>query len=162
MKRITIVSIAVAALLLTAFVVVKAETRVAQAWCGGRWHHAGPTGFLARELKLSDAQRAQIRALWQAERPTVSVQVHELLAENKQMNALAASANPDPNEVKKIAERQAATVAALLVEKARLQSEIYSSVLNPEQRAQAETLRTKWESRLDRFADRIDAQPDGK
>lgn len=161
MKRITILSTVAVVLLLT-FVVVRAETRGQHSWCGYRWHHPGPASFLAHELKLSDAQMAQIQALWQAERPNLSAHIHEFLADNKEMNALAANDNPDQSEVQKIADREANTIATILTEKARLQSKIYSDVLNTDQRAKADELQKKWESRLDRFADSLETQPPEK
>ena len=78
MKRITILSTTAILLLLTAFVVVQAETRA-----GHRLHHFGPAGYLVHELKLSDAQKTQIQALWQAERPVLAVHIHDLLAEGR-------------------------------------------------------------------------------
>jgi Spy/CpxP family protein refolding chaperone len=162
MKRIVILITVAVALFVTAIVVVRAETRGRHGWCGQSWRHRGPAGYLAHQLKLSDAQRAQIGTLWQAERPAFSAHVHELLAENKEMNAVAGKENPDPAEVQKIANREATTIAALLAEKANLQSKIYSTVLNPKQRAKADALQKRWESRLDRFADRLGAQPAAK
>jgi Spy/CpxP family protein refolding chaperone len=159
MKRVTILSMAAILLLLTAFVVVQAETRGGHSWCGHRLHHFGPAGYLAHELKLSDAHKAQIRALWQAERPTLAVHIHDLLAENKEMSTIAATSIPDQSEVQKIANREAKTIAAMLMEKASLQSKIYSTVLNPDQRAKADELQKKWESRLDRLAGRLESQP---
>lgn len=158
MRRIAIYFILGVVLLLTALIIVRAETRGEQSWCGRRWYHPGPASYLAHELKLSDAQRAQIRTLWQAESPAFSAQLHELLAENKEMNAIAASTKPDQVEIQKVAGREANTIITLLVEKSRLQSKIYSNVLNPDQRAKADALQKKWESRLDRFADRFGAQ----
>jgi Spy/CpxP family protein refolding chaperone len=153
MKRITILSTAAILLLLTAFVVVRAETRGGHRWCGHRSHHFGPAEYLVHELKLSDSQNAQIQALWQAERPILAVHIHDLLAENKEMSTVAATSIPDQSEVQKIANREANTIAAMLMEKARLQSKIYSTVLSPDQRAKADELEKNWESRLDRFAD---------
>jgi Spy/CpxP family protein refolding chaperone len=162
MKRITILSTVAVVLLLTAFVVVRAETRGGHRWCGQRWRHFGPVGFLAHELKLSDAQKAEIQALWQAERPVLAAHIHDLLAENKEMNTIAAKGNPDQSEVQKIADREANTIATMLMEKTRLQSKIYSTVLNPEQRANADGLQKNWESRLDRLAGRLESQPTQK
>jgi Spy/CpxP family protein refolding chaperone len=159
MRRIPIVSVAAVVLFVTAIVLVRAEPRGLHGWYGHRWHHPGPAGYFAHELDLSKAQRAQIRTLWQAERPTLSAQIHDFLAENKEMNALAGSGNPDPAEVQKIANREAATLSNLLVEKANLQSKIYSTVLTPEQRAKADALQKKWESRFDRLADRFGPEP---
>lgn len=159
MKRTIIVSAVTVLLFLTAFVIVRAETRGGHGWCGHRWHRPGPASYLAHELKLNDAQKAKIQTLWQAERPVVSAYIHDFLAESREMNAMAVQANPDQSKVQEIADREAAAVAALLVEKVRLQSTIYSTVLNPEQRAKADELQKKWESRLDRVADHLGTQP---
>jgi Spy/CpxP family protein refolding chaperone len=159
MKRITIWATVAVALILVAVVVVRADARGRHGWCGHRWHHAGPASYLGHELKLSDAQRGQMQTLWQAERPVISADIHEFLAENKDMNAMAAQGNPDQAKVQEIANREAGTVAALLVEKERLQSKIYSTVLNPEQRAKADELQKRLASHLDHAADRLGTQP---
>lgn len=96
---------------------------------------------------------------WEAQRPIFSAHVHEFLAESKEMNAMTVQRDPDQNEVKAIADREATTIAALLVEKGRLQSNIYSTVLNPQQRAKADELQKQWESRLDRLAHHLGTQP---
>ena len=158
MKRIAIGLTAVVALMLTIFIAVGAEARARGGWCGHGWHHAGPLSWLAHDLKLSDAQLAQVRTLWQTERPGISADIHQLLAENKEMDAMAAQETPEPDKVKEIADREATTVAALLVEKEFLQSKIYRTVLTPEQRAKVDELQKKWESRLDRAAERLGSQ----
>lgn len=158
-KRIAIVSTIAALLLLTAFVVVRAETRHGRLWSGHHWHRFGPAGSLAHELNLSPAQRSQIHTLWQAQQPALSAQLHDLLAENKQMDALAASASPNQDELQKAADREAKTLATLLMEKSRLESQIDSTVLDARQRARAQELRNRFESHLDRFADRLGAAP---
>jgi Spy/CpxP family protein refolding chaperone len=162
MKRITIWATVAAVLVLMAVVIVRADARGRHGWCGRGWHRAGPASYLAHELNLSDAQRTQIRTLWRAERPIVSADLHQFLAENKEMNAVAAQGNPDPGKVQEIANREGATIAALLVEKERMQSKVYATVLNPEQRAKADELQKKLESRLDRGADRLGTQTAGK
>jgi len=164
MKRITIWSTVAAVLVLTAFLIVRANANTLErrGWCGHGWHHPWLMSYLAHDLKLSDAQRTQIQTLWQTERPAISTHIHELLAENKEMNALAVQENPDQNKAEEIAGRQAATITALLVEKEQLQSKIYRTVLNPEQRVKADELRKKWESRLDHVADRLGNQPSEK
>jgi Spy/CpxP family protein refolding chaperone len=159
MKRITIWATVAVVLVLIAVVVLRADTGGRHGWCGHRWHHPGPAGYLAHELRLNDVQKAKIQTLWEAERPGVSENIHEFLAENKEMNALAVQGDPDQSKIQEIAGREATTIAALLVEKVRLQSKIYSTVLDPEQRAKSDELQKKWESRLDRVADRFAAQP---
>lgn len=154
MKRITIGLTVAVVLALLAFVIVRADTR-GPAWSGHRWHRPGPAGFLVHALNLSDAQEAQIRTLWQAERPHLSAHVHEFLAESKEMSAIAVQEKPDSGKVQEIADREAATIATLLVEKQQLQAKIYWTVLNPEQRTRADELQKRWESRLDHAADRM-------
>jgi Spy/CpxP family protein refolding chaperone len=158
MKRITIWASVAVVLVVMAVVILRAEARERHGWCGRSWHHAGAASYLAHELKLSDAQRAQLRTIWQAERPMVSADLHQFLAENKEMNAIAAQGNPDAGKVQEIANREGAAIAALLVEKERMQSKVYASVLNPEQRAKADDLLNKLQSRLERGADRLGAQ----
>jgi Spy/CpxP family protein refolding chaperone len=159
MERITKLSMMAVALFLTAFVIVRAETRAEHGWYGHRWQHSGPVACLARELNLNNAQRAQIRALWQTEWPILSARIHEFLVENKEMNAIAVNGDPDQSDVQKIADREPNTITTLLVEKARLHSKIYSTVLSSEQRAEAQELQHKWKSRVDRFADGLGTQP---
>lgn len=153
MKRISIWVIAVVVLVVMTLAFVRADTLERRGWGGHGWHHPGLMGHLAHELKLSDAQREKIQALWQTERPTIAARIQEFLAENKEMNAVSAEENPDAGKVQAIANRESATIAALLVEKEQLQSKIYKTVLDPEQRAKADELQKKWESRLDHAAD---------
>src|SRR5579863_6865387 len=120
-------------LALIAFVVARADTRGQSGWCGHRWHHPGSLSRLAHELKLSDAEVAQIRTVWEAERPRLSVHIRELLAENQEMDALAVQKNPNESKVQEIASSEFAAIAALMVEKERLQWKMYGKVLNDEQ-----------------------------
>lgn len=159
MKRITIGFTVAVVLSLTAFFIVRAETREPWGWGGHRWHHPGPGSYLAHELKLSHAQETQIRTLWQSEQPTLSAHIHEFLAENKEMTGIAVQENPDQSKVQEIADREAATIATVLVEKQQLQSTIYWTVLNSDQRTKADELQKKWESQLDHAADHLGKQP---
>jgi Spy/CpxP family protein refolding chaperone len=124
-------------------------------WRGNRWSHHGPLGYVAHELKLNDAQRSQIKSMWQAERPTVASLVQELASENKEMDSVTSQGSFDDAKVQVIASRQGETIAKLLVEKERLESKVYNDVLNPEQRAKADELQKTWHSRLDRIAAKV-------
>jgi len=159
MKRIAIWATAAVALVLIAVIVVRAGARRGSEWYGHRWHHPGLVSHFAHDLNLNHDQKAKIQALWEAERPTISADLHEFLTENKEMNAIAVQENSDQSKVQEIADREATTIAKLLVEKVRVQSKIYSTVLTAEQRAKANELQMRWESRLDRVADRIGTQP---
>lgn len=159
MKRIAIWATAAVVLVLIGVVVARPGARRGSGWCGHRWHHPGLMSHFAHDLNLNHAQKAEIQMLWEAEGPTISADLHEFLAENKEMNAIAVQGNSDQSKIQEIADREGTTIAKLLVEKVRLQSKIYSTVLTYEQRAKANELQAKWESRLDRAADRIGTQP---
>jgi Spy/CpxP family protein refolding chaperone len=125
-------------------------------WHGHRWGHFGPAAYLSHELNLSDAQKEQIKTMWQVERPTIARLVREVAAEVGEMDLATAQGNPDDAKVQEIAARQGRSIASLLIEKERLKSKIYASVLNPAQRAKADELQRRWHERLDRIADRLE------
>jgi Spy/CpxP family protein refolding chaperone len=108
-------------------------------------------------LNLSDAQKSQIKSMWDAERPTVASLVQELASESKEMDSVTAQGNLDDSKVQAIASRQGETIAKLLLEKERLKAKVYSTVLNPEQRTKADELQKKWHSHLDRVASRMES-----
>lgn len=161
MKRIAYISAIVAVVLLAAIVIVRAETREQTGWHGHRWGHFGPAGIVIHELDLSDAQRAQIKTLWQAERPTAAAHLKELLQEEKEMNHLSNSDSPDPAQVQQIADREGATIAALLLQKDKFFSTIYKTVLTPNQRTKADALRGKMEQHLQGAVNHLAEAPAG-
>jgi Spy/CpxP family protein refolding chaperone len=155
MKRIMIWSGVALLLVATGIFVVRARGAGRQGFGRAGWSHHGPLGYMAYELNLSDAQKSQIKSLWEAERPTVASLVQELASEGKEMVSVTAQGNFDDGKVEAIAARQGTTIAKLLVEKERLKSKVYTTVLNPEQRTKADELQKKWHSRLDHVAARV-------
>jgi Spy/CpxP family protein refolding chaperone len=127
-------------------------------WCGRGWGFYEPLGYVSHELDLSDAQKSQIKTMWQAERPAVATLVRDLASESKEMGSATAQGNFEESKAQAIAVRQGETIAKLLVEKERFKSKVYS-VLNPDQRTKADELQKKWESRLDQAANRLEIQP---
>src|SRR5260370_16348629 len=87
--------------------------------------------------------------MWEAERLTVASLFQELASEGKEMDSVTAQGSLDDSKVQAIAARQGETIAKLLVEKERLKSNIYVSVLNSEQRTKADELQKACHSRLD-------------
>ncbi|MCU1293671.1 MAG: hypothetical protein JWP08_2521 [Bryobacterales bacterium] len=157
MKRVMIWSSV--ALLLVAATIVVARADGSGRHGRGRWgwRHHGPLGYVAHELNLTDAQKSQIQSIWKAQRPTIVSLVHDLVSEGKEMELATAQGTLDDTKVQEIAGRQGATIGKLLVEKERLKSKIYTTVLSPEQRTKADQLQKKWHSRLDHVAARIGA-----
>lgn len=119
-----------------------------------RWGWRGPValGYVSHQLNLSQAQRREIHSMWEAEKPTVSSLVAEFASEDKEMDQATAGGSLDEGKVQEIAAREGATVSKLLVERARLESKIYSSVLTPEQRTKADKMKERWHDRLGRIA----------
>ena len=156
MKRAGIWSIGALLLIGVSIIVARADGFGRRGWGGPGWRHSGPLGYVARELNLSDAQKSQIKSIWNAERPTVASLVQELASEAKEMDSVTAQGNLDDGKVQAIAARQGVTIAKLLVEKERFKSRVYTTVLNPEQRTKADELQKTWHSRLDRVASRLE------
>ena len=119
-----------------------------------RWGGRGPMalGYVSHQLDLSQAQRKQVRSIWEAEKPTVSSLVAEFADEDKEMDQATSAGTLDEAKVQEIASREGATVSKLLVERARLESKIYSSVLTPEQRTKADKMKERWHDRIGRIA----------
>lgn len=121
---------------------------------GHRWYRGG-FRHIARELNLSGAQRSQIKSIWEAEKPTVAALASEFAGEDKEMASVTAQGSFDEGKVQAIADRQGTTLAKFLVEKEKMKSKIYATVLTPEQRAKADKLQEQWHSRLDGLAGRL-------
>jgi Spy/CpxP family protein refolding chaperone len=155
MKRVVVWSCAAVLVVVAGVAIARADARGWHRWCGHRWEHVGPMGYIAHELKLNDTQRQQIQSMWQTEKPAISGLVHELAAESKEMDAATAKGNLDEGKVQEIAGRQGATIAKLLVEKEHFKSKVYTTVLNPEQRTKADELQSRWHGRLDQMGDRL-------
>jgi periplasmic protein CpxP/Spy len=98
-------------------------------------------------LGLSDEQEAQIKAILEAEKPKVQPLVAQLAANRKALNEATDNGTFNEAQVKAIADKQGETLAALIVEKERVKTQVYA-VLTPEQRAKAEQFRTRIEDRM--------------
>jgi Spy/CpxP family protein refolding chaperone len=151
MKRFMIWS-GVVLLLIAVIVVARAHGSGRHGWGGRGWNHHGPLDYVAYELNLSDTQKSQIKSMWESERPAVAPLLQELASEGKEMDSVTAQGSLDESKVQAIAARQGETIAKLLVEKERLKSKIYTTVLNSEQRTKADELQKRWHSRLDHAA----------
>ena len=94
----------------------------------------------------------QIRAILEAEKPKIAPLVMDLATGHKALQTATNEGNFNEAQIQTIAAKQGETIAALIVEKERVKTQIYA-VLTPEQRAKAEELRTRIEQRIqDHFA----------
>jgi protein CpxP len=133
-----------------------------KAFLGGPGHGHG-MGFLARELNLTDAQKAQVKTIMEANHASMKT-VGQQMAQNRAA-LLAATANGayDPAKIQALASQQAQLEAAMIVNRESVKHQIYTQVLTSEQQAKAEQLRTqeinRINERLQRMATGTDAAP---
>lgn len=152
-----------AVLIAVAITVAWTQTQTQRGGYGPMWFHHGPMGYFAHQLDLSDTQKSQIKTIWEAERPNISVLIREFASEQKEMDALTfQDGSPDEGRIQDITAREGATVAKLFAEKEKLTGKIYSQVLTPAQRTKADDLRKRWSSHLDHIADRFTNATEGK
>ena len=112
-------------------------------------------GWIARKLDLSDAQKTQIQSMIQAERPNFAPLVKQLAANHQQMLVATRGGSFDEAQVRTLANQQAQTLAQLMVIRERLISKAYNTVLTPDQKTKADTLR---QHMLDRMSQRLQEQ----
>ncbi len=154
MKKVAAISAAVVLVVGAGVLAARAARTQGYGWHHG-WRGHGPMAMLAWKLDLTDAQKAQVKTIWQGESPTVAALLKELSAEQKQMNAANVDANFDATKVQSITNSQAATIEKLLIERQKIESQIYTSVLTAEQRTKFDQLKQKFPERLDKIAERI-------
>lgn len=94
---------------------------------------------LADLLDLSEAQQAQVKVLRDAEREAVKPLLQQLQENREAIHQLTQAATFDEAAVRRLATKQAAINAELLVSRARTRSQI-NALLTPEQRTLADKL----------------------
>jgi protein CpxP len=91
-------------------------------------------GFFTDYLDLTDAQQAQAKQILDKERPIVQPLVDQMVQGHQQMRTLEESGSFDESAVRVVAAQQAQTMTELLVQKARIKSELIA-ILTPDQKA---------------------------
>ncbi len=102
---------------------------------------------VARELKLTEAQQTEIRAVFAAERQNVMPLLQRLREARQQYDSANAPGGFDEAKARAYASRQAETIAELLVAKERVKSKVYA-MLTPEQREKADTMHERFAARV--------------
>jgi Spy/CpxP family protein refolding chaperone len=115
---------------------------------------------LSWKLDLNDAQRAQVKTMFNSEWPTVQPLLQQLATEQNQMFAATSKGAFDEAKVNAIAQQQSQAIAQLLVAKERFISQVYNNVLSSEQRTKADAMRQEWEQRINqRLQEHSSGQP---
>ena len=115
----------------------------------------GHMGWIARKLDLTDAQKTQLQAAIQAERPNFEPLVKQLAANHQQMLVATRGGNFDEAQVRTLANQQAQTLADLMVIRERVIAKVYNTVLTADQKTKADALR---QHMLDRMTQRFQEQ----
>ncbi|MCM3871607.1 MAG: Spy/CpxP family protein refolding chaperone [Pyrinomonadaceae bacterium] len=104
-------------------------------------HSPGPEmiDHIARELNLTEAQRAQVKTLMVAAHATVAPLQEKIGDVRKQLELATANGQFDEAQVRSLANQQAQLMAETIVEHERMKSKVYS-LLTPEQRTKAEEM----------------------
>ena len=145
--------VALTALVLTLIV---GTVAVSQTTRRGHRHRSGMFGpralaFFSEYLDLSDAQQAQAKQILAKEKPTLKPLLQQLAETHHQLRQYEESGNFNEAQVRLLASQQAQTITELVVQKARIESELVQ-VLTPEQKAK---LTQFIDRREQKFRDRL-------
>jgi protein CpxP len=109
---------------------------------GEKMRGGGPGDMIehiSRELSLTDAQKEQMKAILEAQRPTEEERHAKLEDIRKQVDAATAGGQFDEATVRPLANQQAQLMADEMVDHLRLHSKMYS-LLTAEQRTKADQM----------------------
>ena len=114
---------------------------------GHEFGMAGPMmGFFAKQLDITDAQKAQMKAVMEKEHSTMHplmLQMHTLDNQLKQYS----EGTYDEAKVQALVAQQAQTLVQLKVEETRIHNELYQ-LLTPDQQAKMKELEANREARM--------------
>lgn len=156
MKKKIIITISLVALIVTGTVIAFAATHQLQRQhrFAGRGFEGNADKFIERMLKraavvldLTEAQKQQIKAVLEAEKPVVQPLLKDLATNRQALLTTTDNGQFNEADVQTIATKQGQTLAQLIVEKERVKAQVYA-ILTPEQRAKAEKLRAHFEERI--------------
>jgi protein CpxP len=134
---------------------------------GAGWggHRHGRMERIAKELNLTDAQKAQIKTMMQAQRTTLRPLMQQMATNRKAMLTATSNGTFNQAQVQTVANQQAQLMAQLTVQRESLKHDIYTQVLTPDQRAKADQMRAKQLERIDQRLQKLSepaAPPSGQ
>ena len=115
-------------------------------------------GFFTDYLDLTSTQQAQVKAIWQKEKPTIQPLMKQMHQNHADMRALQASGPFDEAKTRALATSQAQTMIELQVQHARIKSEMMQ-VLTADQKAKLAQFEAKKEARMQEHMQKHMASP---
>jgi len=111
----------------------------------------GPEGHMLAKmteyLGLTDAQQAQAKQIFQAEKPTVKPLMQQLHQSEQQMQQLITSGNFDEAKAREIASQESQTRTELEVQRAKVHAQIFN-LLTADQKTKAVDFLNRREQRM--------------
>ena len=108
----------------------------------------GEFGMFLHQLSLSDDQKAQVKQIFQNEKPTMKPLMQQRMQAQLEMMQLVTSGNFDTAKATVIANREAQTHVAMEVEHAKMGAQIYQ-LLNSDQKAKVSDMMAKHQQRME-------------
>lgn len=109
----------------------------------GDWKgRGGPLGHMAKELNLTDAQKQQIRDIFERSHAEGEAQRASLAGLHKELHELVTSGGYSDDQARVIAQKYETNFVDMTVQATRTMNEV-RSVLTPEQQAKADTMALK-------------------
>jgi protein CpxP len=123
---------------------------VAAAIAQGMHGHGGPGGefhHMLRQLDLTTDQQAQVKAIWEKEKPAMQPLMQQMRQNHDAMKTLEASGPFDEAKTRTLATQNAQTMVELQVAHARIRSEIVA-ILTPDQKAKMAEIEASHQARM--------------
>ena len=114
---------------------------------GGMGHEGHMLSMMTDYLGLTDAQQAQVKQIFSAEKPIIQPLVQQLHQSELQMQQLITSGNFDEGKAREIASQEAQTRTEFTVERAKIHAQIFN-LLTPDQKTKAVDLINRHQQRM--------------
>jgi protein CpxP len=139
--------IAAVALLVVGAVAIAQTVRRATYRHGGGMFGEHTLEFYGHRLDLTDAQQSQMKDIMAKEKPALKPLLLQLAQARHQMRQLEEGENFNEAQVRTLAAQQSQTITELIVQKARIESEMLQ-ILNPDQKTKFKEMIDKHEQRM--------------
>lgn len=130
---------------------------MAAAIAQGMHGHGGPGRefhHMLKQLDLTADQQAQVKAIWEKEKPAMQPLMQQMRQNHQSMKALEATGTFDEAKTRALATQNAQTMVEVQVAHARIKSEIVQ-ILTPDQKAKLAQIEAQHESHMGHMKDHM-------
>ena len=146
-SRTTIVTVALALVLAAGVAVSQTVARTGHHGFGEGGFENHMLGMMTEHLGLTDAQQAQVKQIFAAEKPTMQPLMQQLHQNEQALRQLETSSSFDEAKVRELASQRAQTMTELTVEKAKVHNQVFN-LLTPDQKTKALAFLNRREQRF--------------